>query len=457
MSYCNFNVTMETMAMSKRKSKYTSAFYPNKTNKEVFESDRFITNHSAMDIDFGNYSMLQKHENVPKNNLYQEHLAQNLLGFDLDSKILAFRQKDPTATENLATRSLYCLNPKKKDTFRASIHDRFISSEPFKILDAPELKNNNYLNLLSWGSDNILAVALGQKVYLWNASTNSVDELMTLEGDDYVSSVSWSGSNGNHLAIGSSNSVVSIWDASASKCLRNMTGHSSRVGSLSWNQHILSSGSRDTNIINHDVRIRDHKQSTLRGHQQEVCSLSWSPDGTTLASGGRDNLLCIWEGGLTGVSEQTPKYIKKNHTAAVKALAWCPWKRNLLATGGGTADKTIKFWNSSNGELLNSINTGSKVCSLLWSPHEKEILSSNGNKLKLWSYPKMEKIKEFQGHKARVLHMACSPDGTTCVSASADETLRFWNIFAPPASKKRKKNKSRYSNMSFLQTMSGIR
>ena len=35
-----------------------------------------------------------------------------------------------------------------------------------------------------------------------------------------------------------------------------------------------------------------------------------------------------------------------------------------------------------------------------------------------------------QGHTARVLHMAQSPDGTTVVSAGADETLRFWKCFA---------------------------
>ena len=41
----------------------------------------------------------------------------------------------------------------------------------------------------------------------------------------------------------------------------------------------------------------------------------------------------------------------------------------------------------------------------------------------------MTKIREFRGHSARVLHLAKSPDGSQVVSASADETLRFWDIF----------------------------
>lgn len=38
-----------------------------------------------------------------------------------------------------------------------------------------------------------------------------------------------------------------------------MDGHSARVGSLSWNSFIISSGSRDGSIIHHDVRQREHK------------------------------------------------------------------------------------------------------------------------------------------------------------------------------------------------------
>ena len=42
----------------------------------------------------------------------------------------------------------------------------------------------------------------------------------------------------------------------------------------------------------------------------------------------------------------------------------------------------------------------------------------------------MVKVAEFTGHASRVLHLAQSPDGTTVVSGAADETLRFWKVFA---------------------------
>jgi len=47
---------------------------------------------------------------------------------------------------------------------------RHIPQFPEKILDAPDLVDDYYLNLLDWSSDNVVAVCLAQTVYLWNAA-----------------------------------------------------------------------------------------------------------------------------------------------------------------------------------------------------------------------------------------------------------------------------------------------
>ena len=99
-----------------------------------------------------------------------------------------------------------------------------------------------------------VAVALGTTVYLWNANTGDIEQLMECsEEDDYVTSVSW-GADGKHIAVGTSSSAVQIWDANRVKQIRSLNGHAARVGALSWNNAILSSGGRDSIIINHDVR-----------------------------------------------------------------------------------------------------------------------------------------------------------------------------------------------------------
>lgn len=293
---------------------------------------------------------------------------------------------------------------------------------------------------MSWGSNNVLAVALSQSVYLWNPASGETKELMNLcasEGN-YVSSLSWIQS-GNHIAIGTADNMVQLWDVEMGRQVRQLRGHSARVGALSWNNHVLSSGSKDNSILHHDVRLQSNVVGKMLHHTQEVCGLAWSPDGMYLASGANDNTLCIQDFSSIQNMDITPRHVLTDHQAAVKALAWSPHERHLLASGGGTADRCIKFWNASSGSLVNSIDTGSQVCALQWSPYEKEILSSHGyadNQLCLWKYPSMLRVKELKGHTSRVLHMAQSTDGSIVCTGAADETLRFWNIFAPEGKKR---------------------
>lgn len=80
-------------------------------------------------------------------------------------------------------------------------------------MDAPELVDDYYLNLLDWSSKNVLAVALGTAVYLWDAESGAISQLMqTMEDDDYVTSIAWA-ADGKHIAVGINSTEVQIWDA----------------------------------------------------------------------------------------------------------------------------------------------------------------------------------------------------------------------------------------------------
>ena len=115
---------------------------------------------------------------------------------------------------------------------------RPVPTKPSRILDAPDIVDDYYLNLLSWSSSNVLAVALANNVYLWNAATNEVSELLQLEQGDCVTSVSWA-PGGSHLCVGTDSAAVQLWDASRMALVRSMRGHTARVGSLAWNPVFL--------------------------------------------------------------------------------------------------------------------------------------------------------------------------------------------------------------------------
>lgn len=115
-----------------------------------------------------------------------------------------------------------------------------------------------------------------------------------------------------------------------------------------------------------------------------MCGLKWSYDDRELASGGNDNQVmviawplyqfqcpiawlwstnCLIDFQLLVWNQHSQQPILKltEHTAAVKAIAWSPHQNGLLASGGGTADRCIRFWNTTNGHQLNHVDTGSQV------------------------------------------------------------------------------------------------
>ncbi|KAF2863376.1 WD40 repeat-like protein [Piedraia hortae CBS 480.64] len=375
---------------------------------------------------------------------------------------------------NVNVRSeLYSLSPVKLSSQAMLLSPRKtprqVSKAPYKVLDAPDLANDFYLNLVDWGPNDVLAVGLGASVYLWGRESGAVNLLCTLEDNDNVTSVSWI-QRGHHLAVGTARGLLILYDTVTERRLRTMTGHSARVSSLAWNAHVLSTGSRDRSILHRDVRIAPQFVRRLAGHRQEVCGLKWNADTDQLASGGNDNKIFIWD-------RMDDRWLHKwgenegGHRAAVKAIAWSPRQRGLLASGGGTADRCIKFWNtistargaasapdsrlgwsldplpqsdfsgnrnsadspsSLNPHLIRSHDTGSQVCNLLFSTLTPEIVSTHGysqHAINIWKYPSMTPVASLTGHTYRVLYLSMSPDGTTIVTGAGDETLRFWDCF----------------------------
>lgn len=321
-------------------------------------------------------------------------------------RIITYNNKAPLAPEghsnNLRVVYSACKNPSSKKSCR------HIPTQPERILDAPDIKNDYYLQLIDWSSRNMLAVALNNEVYLWNALTGTIDNLLTVEEPDYVSSLSWAAS-GAHLAVGLSHGHTQIWDVARKSRLRNLNCSQMRVSCTDWNSYILSCGSKDGNIYNHDVRVGSSLVGSLCEHTQEICGLKWSPNGRMLASGANDNLVNVWSHSAMGSSAETssPLVSLSDHQAAVKAIGWCPWRTNCLATGGGTADRMIRIWNTQNGQCVYSVDTKSQVSSILWSAEYKELISSHGyvnNELIIWKYPTLEKISELTGTDCPLSH-----------------------------------------------------
>ena len=176
--------------------------------------DRFIPNRSAMEKNDENFDRVDTScDSSDSAKLFMANQSETN-----GSRVLAFKNKAPEVMEGYqnSMKVLYSAQPSKKgEVVKPTRH---IASAPIRVLDAPDMLDDYYLNLLSWGSNNTLAVALSQSLYMWNASTGTINELMSLPEDsnDYVSSVAWI-QQGDHIAVGTAESGVQLWDVQAGR------------------------------------------------------------------------------------------------------------------------------------------------------------------------------------------------------------------------------------------------
>jgi cell division cycle 20, cofactor of APC complex len=223
------------------------------------QMDRYIPSRTAIDLEIANLHLCGggggmgsckenaagEDDDTTGSSAYHQALAGQLLtGGDatgpsaavssgncgVAGRILAFKHKAPAPPEghegSAALRALYSDNASSSAASGpgglSRKHFRHIPQTQERILDAPDLVDDYYLNLIDWGTaNNTIAVALGRAVFLWNASSGVISELCSMAAEDaYISSVSWA-EDGTYLAVGTSDARVQIYDAQRGKQVRS--------------------------------------------------------------------------------------------------------------------------------------------------------------------------------------------------------------------------------------------
>ncbi len=170
------------------------------------------------------------------------------------------------------------------------------------------------------------------------------------------------------------------------------------------------------NIYNADERNR------LQGHQEDVNSVSISPDGQTLASGSYDQTVKLW-------NWQTGEELRilQGHQEAVYSVSISPDGQTLAS---GSYDRTVKLWNLQTGEELRTLQGHqNSVISVSFSPDGQTLASGSVDRtVKLWNLQTGEEIRTLQGHQDSVYSVSISPDGQTLAFGSGDKTVKLWNL-----------------------------
>jgi hypothetical protein len=200
-----------------------------------------------------------------------------------------------------------------------------------------------------------------------------------------------------------------------------LTNYSQTVWSVSFSPdgQTLASGSADNTIKLWNWRSRKLLQ-TLEGHANVVLSEAFSPDGQTLASGSADNTIKLWD-----ISRGELLFTLKEHSDIVWSVAFSPDGQTLAS---GSADNTIKLWDISRGVLLHTIRRhSSSVRSVAFSPDGQTLASGSAdNTIKLWNWRSRKLLQTLKGHAEEIRSVTFSPDGQTLASGSVDNTIKLW-------------------------------
>ena len=407
----NINSLLSASSNKKTKSNQTINNIPrfNKKNNNTYTNNLISSNYSLIITKKTKNLLLKKRlfeDNEKYNNIYGNVFKQSYSDF------LNFEIDDNDTTINY-------------------LKYKSIPKTAYKVLDAPNLRDDFYLHLVDWSKQDIVAVGLDSKLYTWNAKYSEVSLLSDLDDYyNYYSSLAYN-NDGKILISCSNDGTIFVRNVEKSKNVKIYRefseGRICVVSPMNLNPNLFSIGAKDLIIKTIDLRSKLNPIMKYVGHSKEICGMKWSLDDKRLASGGDDNKLFIWD-----IRKEESEKKLSSHTSAIKALDWSTYKFGYLLSGGGTQDMTLKLWNINNMTLVDSINTSSQICNIAFSKISHEFITTHGfknNYIHVWDSNKMDIKATLKGHKQRVIYMGLGPDSKKIVTGAGDETIRFWDVF----------------------------
>ena len=271
------------------------------------------------------------------------------------------------------------------------------------------------------------------------------------------------------IGVGFQSGAIAIFDAITGIRLSLLPGHIKRVRSLAFSLDgvFLVSGSDDTTVNLWDVQT-GAVSKTFHGHTHTVCSVSISPDNTTIASGSLDKTIRLWD-----AQTMECHRVMDGFGDNVNSVNFSPMNPRLLISASGS--HTVQQWdidgrqigpvyggdhaafssdgvrfiswrgkvavvrNSDSGEVIAELQAsdGDLRC-CCFSPDDRLVAGGVDRTIYIWditgSDPRLVQI--LIGHTDVIASLTLSfPPTSLCslISASEDNTVRFWQIDAPSA------------------------
>jgi WD40 repeat protein len=313
------------------------------------------------------------------------------------------------------------------------------------------LRGHSYpVNSVAFSSDGkSIASSSWGTIKLWEAASGAQLRAVT-GGSRPLTSVTFS-PDGKTLAGAGSHNEIEVWDVSSGTRLRLLTGHAQSVTSIAFNPDgkTLASGS-DNEIKLWDLASGGELQ-TFKGNFFGN-SLTFSPDGKILARGNQSGTVKLWNVAsgteLRVLNTGTIKLwdvpnqlsVLRGHDCEVTSVAFSPDGKILASASGDDpisysdrfygVPNEIMLWEVASGRELHTLTEhADEVTSVAFSPDGKTLASGSSDQtIKLWDVKSGSELHALKGHSHEVTSVAFSPDGMTLASGSVDGQIRLWQV-----------------------------
>ncbi|RHZ47531.1 hypothetical protein Glove_578g34 [Diversispora epigaea] len=174
------------------------------------------------------------------------------------------------------------------------------------------------------------------------------------------------------------------------------------------------------------VRAVTRCSSTLTGHSDAILSVSFSPDGTQLATGSGDSTVRIWD-----INTDTPHYTCSGHNSWVLCISWSPDGKSLAS---GSMDKTVRLWDPETGKPIGEPLKGHSqwITCLAWEPLHlnpkcnRLASSSKDGTIRIWDTKLRRVLFTISQHTAAITCIKWGGNGLL-YSASRDKMIKVWD------------------------------